>query len=628
MRLKSTLWALAFACAAMSCSDDLENGPGNKNDNEKKGETALINVAISSGPVTKAVAGENGDSFEAGSEDESTVDNVMLILYQNNNTSNGYKVLYDSEIKAIGYTTSVSKPTTGSTIANHTWQTSVEVKVTNDQTTLADNTFGVITVANAGDLTTQIKALHPQTLGSLGDMLMKKVHDSGKKFIMSTHTKGGGDTNLEESIVTLKSNTTESNTPTVKVYVERLAAKIRLGQTGGVTNFTYKVESDQNEELAQVILNSVAVVNQLNSGSYLLKRVTNPSKIYTPDRASGVDLEATVTQEYPDVYLGDETTSNDLASNFVIDPWTRAKRLTDGKFPTNLPTAGTEQLQYLQHFQGSNNAEDETTYNLLYQSFNTTELDPAKFGTNKVTLCYTQENTSSIEGSRQGFSTGAIFKATYYPNKWMAVNDNNLVEAVNVNYGDGETKEAKNFYLYNSIIYKDREAIIASIITNMNDANFTWANIKNGIQYSNDIKNKFLESNLSKENGPFGYVDMIKEKLEAGENVPAFTEWIGNERNHNIDQPNSVLFYKKGECYYRYWIQHASYNSSSQMGVMEFGIVRNNIYDMAVTKITKLGLSGDEKPDPTDPVKSNEFRFNVSLHVKDWTLRDNESIIF
>ena len=37
MRLKSTLWALAFACAAMSCSDDLENGPGNKNDNEKKG---------------------------------------------------------------------------------------------------------------------------------------------------------------------------------------------------------------------------------------------------------------------------------------------------------------------------------------------------------------------------------------------------------------------------------------------------------------------------------------------------------------------------------------------------------------------------------------------------------------
>ena len=138
-----------------------------------------------------------------------------------------------------------------------------------------------------------------------------------------------------------------------------------------------------------------------------------------------------------------KTTSNDLASNFVIDPWTRAKRLTDGKFPTNLPTAGTEQLQYLQHFQGSNNAEDETTYNLLYQSFNTTELDPAKFGTNKVTLCYTQENTSSIEGSRQGFSTGAIFKATYYPNKWMAVNDNNLVEAVNVNYGDGETKEAK-----------------------------------------------------------------------------------------------------------------------------------------------------------------------------------------
>ena len=85
MRLKSTLWALAFACAAMSCSDDLENGPGNKNDNEKKGETALINVVISTTPVTKTA---NGDDNEVGTKDESTVKNVMVILYQNEDLAN------------------------------------------------------------------------------------------------------------------------------------------------------------------------------------------------------------------------------------------------------------------------------------------------------------------------------------------------------------------------------------------------------------------------------------------------------------------------------------------------------------------------------------------------------------
>ena len=35
MKLKSTLWALAFACAAVSCSDDLESGPNGNNGNRK-----------------------------------------------------------------------------------------------------------------------------------------------------------------------------------------------------------------------------------------------------------------------------------------------------------------------------------------------------------------------------------------------------------------------------------------------------------------------------------------------------------------------------------------------------------------------------------------------------------------
>lgn len=43
---------------------------GQQNDNEKKGETALINVVISTTPVTKTA---NGDDNEVGTKDESTV---------------------------------------------------------------------------------------------------------------------------------------------------------------------------------------------------------------------------------------------------------------------------------------------------------------------------------------------------------------------------------------------------------------------------------------------------------------------------------------------------------------------------------------------------------------------------
>ena len=63
------------------------------------------------------------------------------------------------------------------------------------------------------------------------------------------------------------------------------------------------------------------------------------------------------------------------------------------------------------------------------------------------------------------------------------------------------------------------------------------------------------------------------------------------------------------------------------MGVMEFGIVRNNIYDLSVAQITKLGLSGAEKPDPEKPDESNELRFIVNINVKNWIVRSNGGII-
>lgn len=621
MRLKSTLWALAFACAAVSCSDDLENGPGNGNNNTGKGETALINVAISTPPVTKAAAGEDGDDDEVGTKDESTVNNVMVILYQNDDVAtNGYKVLPDSKIKAIGYTTDVSAPSTGG-VSKHDWYTSVEVEVTDEeQEVLAGKKFGVITVTNAGDLTQKINALTDKTLSALGDMLQTTVQTDGKDFVMSTHTiaenNAGG---LTESTITLQSNATEGNIPSVNVYVERLAAKIRIGATTetGVTDFTYPVMNDDGEgeeKLAEVVLNSVAVVNQLNSGTYLLKRVT------TSTYSEETDLKKEAPAPNTDIYLGDETAA---ATNFVIDPWTRIKRLTDGNFPNPMPTAEGTLLSYAQPFSGTN-------YDNMYTSFTTTTLNGADDGTfadgKKVTLCYTQENTSSIEGSLQGFSTGAIFKATYYPLKWMALNSEDKVVETTIDYGTGG-KVAKSFYLYKGVIYENREAIFAGIVDKMGDENFTWTQIKDGI--SLDKKDTFLASKLALEKGPFGYVDYVVKQLESNQPAQSFTEFI-RDKDHsvNIGDVNTVLFYENGECYYPYWIRHADNNDATKIGVMEFGIVRNNIYDLAVKKINKLGLSGDEKPDPEDPDESDEFLFNVALYVKNWTLRKNEDIIF
>lgn len=621
MKLKSTLWALALAFAAVSCSDDLDSPNGK---NTEKGETALINVMISTGVTTKAgdlpTGGENGDGSEAGSLAESKVDNVVVVLYQNDNSSDGYKVQSSSKIKAIGYTEVVSDPSTGSGIPNHDWFTSVEVKVADEGTTLADQTFGVITLVNTGNMTETINQLNPKTLGSLGDIIEETVYNANNKnhFVMSTHTIGGSTTGLTESTVTLRSNATEGNIPTVQAYVERLAAKIRLGEQESISDFSYPVMSeDKKTKLADVVLNSVAIVNQLNSGTYLLKRVSKSGYNVDSEDENLKDLGTTMPNDNPDIYLGDEVAFH----NFVIDPWTRIKRLTSsGSFPTTLPTVESKTLSYIQPF---NEVTDyETLYSGYQQKTVLTGTGATEFNGKKVTLCYTQENTSSVEGSVHGYSTGALFQATYYPVQWMVLN-NDQVQAGNVVYG--ENKDPKDFYLYKSVIYDSREAIFASIVENMADENFTWAKIKNGI--SKTQKDAFLASRLASEKGPFGYVDYVVDQLNHDQDAISFSKYIETKDKSVLNGPNPVLYYEGGKCYYRYWIRHSNNGYPTKMDVMEFGIVRNNIYDLVVTEIGKLGLSGDEKPDPEEPDESDEFAFKVMLHVKDWTLRKN-NIVF
>ena len=70
---------------------------------------------------------------------------------------------------------------------------------------------------------------------------------------MSTHTIGGGNSGLEESTVTLKATQGSEPAPEVNVYVERLAAKIRINEYNG-NNFVYTIEHDDMFMIVPLLL--------------------------------------------------------------------------------------------------------------------------------------------------------------------------------------------------------------------------------------------------------------------------------------------------------------------------------------------------------------------------------------
>lgn len=87
--------------------------------------------------------------------------------------------------------------------------------------------------------------------------------------------------------------------------------------------------------------------------------------------------------------------------------------------------------------------------------------------------------------------------------------------------------------------------------------------------------------------------------------------------------------------YYYYWNRHNDNLNPYDMGVMEFAVVRNNVYKLAVNAISRFGHPTpptdptnptDPDPDPVDPDDPDEsvnYYFNVTVKVLPWTVRIN-----
>ena len=81
--------------------------------------------------------------------------------------------------------------------------------------------------------------------------------------------------------------------------------------------------------------------------------------------------------------------------------------------------------------------------------------------------------------------------------------------------------------------------------------------------------------------------------------------------------------------YYYYWNRHNDNLDPYKMGIMEYAVVRNNVYKLCVDSISKFGhptLPTDPDPDtvkPDDPDESVNYYFTVTVKVLPWTVRIN-----
>ena len=547
--------ALAAGCAQEDIGNDPSEGGG-------MSATSYVSLSFASpqGTPTRAnpTGGETGDGQETGQDYENAITSAVAFFYQGTDQK-GVNSGGNTPIKAFVSFNNIGNGTDeNSTGVDRKYTTSPQ------QVDLENGTYNVIVVANPG---TDWWTGRSITLADVRDYIQTTawtVSESGySNFVM---------TSAADATLTLNSNP-ESDPATAEVNVERMAARL-----------DYKAEAsytctDPAYSGATVEITGAALVNNLTEGSYLLKRVA--------DDVNGNNLS----------YLGDETADeNGVATNYVLDPWTASK---------NGNLYGTWFM----------NGSPDPNWWAGYVQPGTSVSDGAETWQR---IGYTLENTTAADAAGSDYSTGVVFKAKFYP-KGVA------------NYTDGETFFALGNRLFASMedmmknFYGSKFDELDDLIKKCE----TWRDVK-----------QFITSTLLT-NDPSGYNKYLEGLAEGKDDTGAVSDassliwsnYMLNECGYSKDENGKVVLdqngkvtrialkpygtrtYEDATCYYTWWVRHSNDNDDTKKDIMEYAIVRNNIYKITVESIYSLG----------DPVPGDKG-LRVNVYVNNWLLLDPETL--
>ena len=203
--------------------------------------------------------------------------------------------------------------------------------------------------------------------------------------------------------------------------------------------------------------------------------------------------------------------------------------------------------------------------------------------------CYAKENTiPGIDAQKHDVSTGVVFKAELAPGEGAS-------DAVKTAMAAG-----KRIYVFNNVLYG------------------AWSDVKAAAEAGTDAT---LQAAYNKAAATIA-ADATEPK-GADAAAAGFTGYSAkNGKYYN---------------YYYYWNRHNDNLDNNVMGIMEFAVVRNNVYKLAVNSINRFGhptppdpSNPDPNPepdpdpvDPDDPDESVNYYFNVTVKVLPWTVRIN-----
>lgn len=224
---------------------------------------------------------------------------------------------------------------------------------------------------------------------------------------------------------------------------------------------------------------------------------------------------------------------------------------------------------------------------------------------------YCLENTQEEDFNVHAYTTQALLKVNYAPNNVKDV-DGNLVTV-----GSGT-----DWFIMNGAFYTP-----ASILTYI----------------KKELKNKFMHNKPAEFLTPItdGYNDYIEALGLTPADIPTLdqqeesaaesqaetlvTRFSGlatniSDKSKGGKNLKGVSYYYGGLCYYKIMVKHDNKDTDDFMNRFgEFGVVRNSVYDIHISKINNPGYPSIPDPDPNTPNEENDQYLSIKIEVNPWT---------
>lgn len=570
VNVKNLFGMAVMATALVGCSSNDNLAPDGK-DNVGKTGTAYAKFTIQL-PTTNGTRAD-GDptpgtpSFEGGTADEYAVKDAQLVIFEKTPASDGegdYKFVETVNIGNL-------EPWNNQNDQGVTRYADITAKL--DSVALndsGDKYYALFILNNEG----QTKVTLP-TGGTYSAWNKENHAKSAADFLKSTkgfymanapkYVEGGEPTTLVPIKGVYSTKAEAQNKPATTVYVERGMAKVTIGSS---TFDAEKPVTTSTNYAGDKVTITNWTLDVLNKTTFPVHKTDGLKTIWNQTWASR--FFDNTSKEFKRVYWG-------------VDPNYSGSALSD-------ITACKDQF-YLVDPSGS-------SYNDNTQTFTWSTKDKP---------LYCLENTFDINNMKQGQTTRVLFKATYTPAAVASETD-------------------KTFFMIGN-----------------NPKIWTMTTLKQ------QITNKVQE--LLKSTSVSVTINAGADLLKAGSHkVTAaditITGTTASSLNYDelntklgLDNTPGIKTYKNGECYYIARIKHfneltpwvsgdptyknttLSEAQSNEKFLGRYGVLRNNWYDLTVSKVSAPGYPDVPVVNPDAPDDEDTKYINVAVKILDWAKR-------